>query len=232
MVGKRRRFCSARTCFRAEEDLTEGGASTGTGVGTAAAMSKGMISCRKPQTVLYWQANIETHLVMPVDSPLSGTSSEPLLRSETLLICDSCECTGFRGRGRTTPSLARSTNGSAEVEAMFRAAPEHSARGGGGEYSTPGSRSCREEHSSRGSVSATRRGGRRMRKSPGLCASWKGPEGKGGQEKEKKERIYRYRLEIHYQVECTKMFQVDNVVSIMITGQPGEKKNGFWKQLP
>lgn len=33
MVGKIRRFCSARACLRAEErDLTEGGAFSGTGV--------------------------------------------------------------------------------------------------------------------------------------------------------------------------------------------------------
>ena len=33
MVGKMRRRCSARTCFRAEEsDFADGGASSGTGV--------------------------------------------------------------------------------------------------------------------------------------------------------------------------------------------------------
>lgn len=61
-----------------------------------------------------------TYLVMPVACPLLGVSRAPLA-SEVLLICESCEWTGFRGRGRRMRSGCPFET-SAEVDAMMSAA--------------------------------------------------------------------------------------------------------------
>lgn len=69
MVGKMRRRCSARACFRAvDSDLTEGRASAGTGVERPLSWRKQMISLY----AMCYAAS--THLVWPVRVPFSGES--------------------------------------------------------------------------------------------------------------------------------------------------------------
>lgn len=65
---------------------------------------------------------VGAYLVMPVafSTPLATGWRVPLpLGSETLLICDSCEWIGFRGRGRSMRSLVPSEMSAEEVVVMI-----------------------------------------------------------------------------------------------------------------